>query len=126
MRIKNPRHASPNEVKISREGDGAIVEFADPTISKTQFKIGLQIRQMSDQAILDMFNDMIAARDQLAVEYENNVIEIPPDQPQIEYSERSDQWAPRGDLLRCFIEDGGPDGEVTVQLDDLPISTACG
>ncbi len=45
---------------------------------------------MSDQAILDMFNDMITARDQLAAEYENIVIEIPPGQPQIEYSELCD------------------------------------
>ena len=78
MRIKNPRQASPNEVKISRQGDGAIIEFTDPTISTTHFKIGPQIRQMSDQAILDMFNGMIAARDRLAAEYENIVIEIPP------------------------------------------------
>ncbi len=50
MRIKNPRQASPNEVKISRQGDGAVIEFTDPTISTTHFKIGPQIRQMSDQA----------------------------------------------------------------------------
>ena len=74
MRIKNPRQASPNEVKISRQSDGAVIEFTDPTISTTHFKIGPQIRQMSDQAILDMFNGMIAARDRLAAEYENIVI----------------------------------------------------
>ena len=122
MRIKNPRQASPNEVKISRQSDGAVIEFTDPTISTTHFKIGPQIRQMSDQAILDMFNGMIAARDRLAAEYENIVIEIPPGRPQIEYSERSDQWVPRGDMLRCFIDDGGLDGEVTVHIDDQELS----
>jgi len=122
MRIKKPRHASLGEVRISREDDGAVIEFADPTISTTYFKIGRQVRQMSDQAILNMFNDMIFARDQLAAEFENVVIEIPPGQPQIDYSERSDQWVPRGDLLRCFIEDGGPDGEVTVYIDDQELS----
>ena len=91
MRIKKPRHASPDEVNISRESDGAVIQFADPNISTTHFKIGPRIRQMSDQMILDLFNDMIAARDQLAAEYENIVIEIPPGQPQIKYSERSDQ-----------------------------------
>ena len=68
MRIKKPRHASLDEVKISREDDGAVIEFADPTISTTHFKIGRQVRQMPDQAILNMFNDMISARDQLAAE----------------------------------------------------------
>ena len=122
MRIKKPRQASPDEVKISRESDDAVIEFADRTISTTHFKIGPQVSQMSDQAILDMFNDMIAARDQLAAEYENIVIEIPPGQPQIEYSEQCDQWVPRGDLLRCFIEDGGPDGEVTIHIDERELS----
>ncbi len=122
MRIKKPRHASLDEVKISREDDGAVIEFADPTISTTRFKIGRQVRHMSDQAILNMFNDTIFAMDQLAAAYENVVIEIPPGQPQIEYSERCDQWVPRGDLLRCFIEDGGPDGEVTVYIDDQELS----
>ncbi len=122
MRIKKPRQASPDEVKISRESDGAVIEFADRTISTTHFKIGPQVRHMSDQAILDMFNDMIAARDQLAAEYENIVIEIPPGTPQIEYSELCDQWVLRGDLLRCFIEHGGPDGEVTVHIDDQELS----
>ena len=122
MRIKKPQQASLDEVKISRESDGAVIEFADPTISTTHFKIGPQIRQMSDQAILGMFNDMIAARDQLAAEYENIVIEIPPGEPQIEYSEPSDQWVPRGGLLRCCIDDGGPDGEVTVHIDDQELS----
>jgi len=122
MRIKKPRQASPDEVKISRESDGAVIEFADRTISTTHFKIGPQVRHISDQAILDMFNDMITARDQLAAEYENIVIEIPPGQSQIEYLELCDQWVLRGDLLRCFVEDGGPDGEVTVHIDDQELS----
>jgi hypothetical protein len=122
MRIKKPRRASLDEVNISRDGDVAVIEFADPSVSTTHFKIGRQVRQMSDQAILNMFNNMIAARDQLAAEYENIVIEVPPGQPQIKHSERSDQWVPRGDVLRCFIEDGGPDGEMTIYIDDQELS----
>tara|TARA_B100000315_G_scaffold131706_1_gene121244 strand:+ start:659 stop:1153 length:495 start_codon:yes stop_codon:yes gene_type:complete len=122
MRIKKPQHASLDEVKISREKDGAVIEFADPTISTTHFKVGWQVHQMSDQEILNMFNDMISARDQLAANYENIVIEIPPGQPQIKYSDQSCQWIPRGDVLRCYIEDGGPDGEVTVYIDDQELS----
>ena len=62
MRIKKPRQASPDEVKISRESDGAVIEFADRTISTTHFKIGPQVRHMSDQAILDMFILGLASR----------------------------------------------------------------
>ena len=30
--------------------------------------------------------------------------------------------APRGDVLRCIIDDGGPDGEVVVHIDDQELS----
>ena len=77
---------------------------------------------MSDQAILDMFNDMMDARDRLVAKGENIVIEIPPGQPQITYSDLGGQWSARGDLLCCHIDDGGPDGEITVQIDDRELS----
>mgnify|MGYP007046924617 CR=1 FL=1 len=124
MRIRKPRQASLGEVKITRNTGQAVIEFIDPTISTTHFKIGPQVKEMSDQAILGMFNEMISARDQLAAEYENMVIEIPPGQPQIKYSELSDQWMPRGDVLRCFIDDGGADGEMTVHIDEQELSLA--
>ncbi len=122
MRKKKPRRASPDEVKISRSGEEAIIAFADATISTTHLRIGPRVHEMSDQAILDIFNDVMAAQDQLVAEWENIVVEIPPGRPQIKYSDLSDQWVPRGDLLRCHIDDGGPDGEVTVQIDDRELS----
>jgi hypothetical protein len=41
---------------------------------------------------------------------------------QIHYHEESAQWVPRGDVLRCIIDDAGPDGEVTIQIDDKELS----
>ena len=122
MRKKKPRRASPDEVKISRSGEEAIIAFADATISTSHLRIGPNVHEMSDQAILDIFNDVMAAQDQLVAAWENIVIEIPPGQSQIKYSDLSDQWVPRGDLLRCHIDDGGPDGEVTVQIDERELS----
>ena len=52
MRIRKPRPASPDEVRISRRGEEAIISFADPTISTTHLRIGPQIHQMSDQAVV--------------------------------------------------------------------------
>lgn len=31
---------------------------------------------------------------------------------------------PRGDVLRCIIDDAGPDGQVTIQIDDKELSLA--
>ncbi len=122
MRKKKPRLASPDEVKIFRSGEEAIIAFADATTSTSHLRIGPHVHEMSDQAILDIFNDVMAAQDQLLAESENIVIELPPGRPQIKYSDFSGQWVPRGDLLRCHIDDGGPDGEVTVQIDDRELS----
>lgn len=40
----------------------------------------------------------------------------------IEYFDKSDQWTPRGDLLRCVISDGGPDNEPIIHIDDRDLS----
>jgi hypothetical protein len=42
----------------------------------------------------------------------------------IDYHEDSDQWVSRGDVLRCIIDDGGPEGEVTIHIDDEELSLA--
>ena len=31
---------------------------------------------------------------------------------------------PRGDVLHCIIDDGGPEGEVTIHIDDKELSLA--
>ena len=121
MRSKKPRRSSIDEVMITRDGDTAIIEHADPAVSVTRFKIGPQIDSMSDAAILDFFNLTIERQEELAAEYDNTVIEIPLGRPQIKYIEASDQWMPRGKALRCRIEDNR-DGELVVCVDDQELS----
>jgi hypothetical protein len=44
-----PHVASPDEVKITREGDAAIIEYADPKIAVTHFTLGRErMAQLSD------------------------------------------------------------------------------
>ncbi len=54
--------------------------------------------------------------------YEHVAVEIPPGRPQIRYFEPGDQWTPRGDVLRCEIDDGGPGGEPIIHVDDRELS----
>lgn len=49
--------------------------------------------------------------------------EIPPGLPQIAYSERSAQWVPRGQVLRCQIEGDAEEGTI-VQIDDVELDMA--
>jgi hypothetical protein len=117
MRIKKPRKASIDEVRITREGEIAIIENADPLISAVRLAVGTKLGSMTDAAVLDLFNDVIEAQQAIAAVHDTKLIEIPPGKPQIRYSEQSDQWVPRGDVLRCYLEDD-EEGELVVYVDD--------
>ena len=71
-------------------------------------RVGPSLAEMTDAEVLELFKDMLEARAEIAAGVDPTLTEIPPGLPQIEYSERSDQWVPRGQVLRCHIE--GDDG----------------
>jgi hypothetical protein len=120
--MKRPHVASLDEVRITREGDSAVIEFADPTISTTHLVLGAEVARMTEQEILDRFNDCIRAEERLAADHEHVAVEIPPGKPQIAYFQAGYQWTPRGDVLRCVIDDGGPDREPIIYIDDRELS----
>ncbi len=122
MRLKRPYVASLDQVRISREDDVAVIEYAEPGVSTTHFKLGPEIRAMSDQEILDRFNESLVAMEQHRAQYEHVALEIPRGKPQIEYFDKGDQWTPRGDVLRCVISDGGPENEPIIYIDDQELS----
>jgi len=105
MRKKRPRVASADEVRITRDGEAALIEFADASIASTHLTIGPGLVDMTDQEVLACYNDCVRAQAHAAATYEHVAIEIPVGRPQIEYEARSQQWVPRGDVLRCVIED---------------------
>jgi hypothetical protein len=117
MLKKKPRIARIDQVRISRDGEDGIIEFLDPKIATTHLAIGPQIQQMTDEDILLLFNQVIAAqirnRDELG---EYVAIEVPVGSPQVEHNPGTvNQWSPRGGVLRCCIEDGGgEDGSLPV------------
>ena len=60
---------------------------------------------MSDEAILALHNDVLESQAEMVLEAGNKVVEVPPGKPQAEYVDYADQWAPRGELIRCLITD---------------------
>ena len=120
MRTKKPRPASPDEVRITREGDTAIIEYADSSIAVVHLRIGPALPSMTDAEILGMYNEGLEAQAEIAASMDPTLTEIPPGLAQIEYSERSDQWVPRGQVLRCHIEDT-EDGGTVIQIDDVEL-----
>ncbi|MBN1944654.1 MAG: hypothetical protein JW797_03215 [Bradymonadales bacterium] len=122
MRPKRPFVASLDQVKITRVGEEAIIEYADPGVWTTHFRMGPKINNLSDQEILDLFNEHIEASEQLRKQYEHVAIEIPPGKPQIEYDHTTGRWISRGDVLRCQIASDAPDIGPTIYIDEQELS----
>ena len=122
MRPKKPTHVLIDQVRITSDGETATIDHADPSLSGAHLTIGPQIAAMTDADIVAMYNDVLDSQWALLQEWDKTVVEEPPGEPQIDYHEKSDQWAPRGEVLRCFVHDGGPDGEVIIHIDDKELS----
>ena len=84
MRLKRPRPASPDQVRITREGDTAVIEYAHPSNSVVNLRVGPSLVAMSDAEALELFNDMLAAQAEIAAGVDPTLIEIQPGHPQIE------------------------------------------
>lgn len=122
MRMKRRHIASLDEVRITRSGTAATIEYADSDVPTTRLEIGERLAAMSDVDVLDCFNDGLAAIDHHRRTHDYKAVEIPVGRPQIEFHERSQQWTPRGGVLRCVIHDGGPDGEPVIDVDDRELT----
>ena len=103
MRFKKQFVASLDQVKITRKGEVAVIEYADPDLGGTNLTLGPKIHAMTDQDILDTHNEILETIDELRATTEHVAREIPVGRPQLEYSARSDQWVPRGDVVRCVV-----------------------
>ena len=121
MRPKKPTHVLIDQVRITREGNDAIIDHADANLSGARIA---GIAAMTDAEVVEMYNEILDSQWALLEAWDKTVVEEPPGEKQIDYHENSDQWVPRGDVLRCIIDDGGPDGEVTIHIDDQELSLA--
>jgi hypothetical protein len=118
---KRPIHVLLDQVRITREGGDAVIDHADANISGVRIT---GIAKMTDADIVEKYNEILDAQAALLQQWDKTVVEEPPGEKQIEYHEDSDQWVSRGDVLRCIIDDGGPNGEVTIRIDDQELSLA--
>jgi len=101
---KRPYVASADQVRITRDGDTAIIEYADPTVATTHLKVGAaKLASMTDEALLQFWNDGIELDDEHRQSFKFTATEVPVGKPQVEFFEAGGQWTPRGDVLRCQI-----------------------
>jgi hypothetical protein len=121
MKRKERYIARLDEVRITREGDSAVIQYKEAGVPTTHLKIGPDIAGMNDETILELFNDTLRAQAQLAAEYKHVAVEVPLGSPQIKYFARGYQWCPRGGVLRCLVEDD-ENGQLAVGIDDKELS----
>jgi len=81
-------------------------------------QVGPPLAEMTDAEVLELFNDVLEAQAEIAAGVDPTLTEIPLGFPQIEYKERSDQWVPHGQVLRCHIEGDTEQGTI-IQIDDM-------
>ena len=110
-----------DEVTIRHEGEYAVIEYKEEGIPGTHLKIGPELSAMSDEEIVELYNDGLRAQAQVASEHKHVAIEVPLNSEQIQYSKRCDQWVPRGGVLCCLIEDDS-EKTVVVRIDDHELS----
>lgn len=117
---KRPHVASPEQVRITRDGDDAIIEYADSKIATTRLRMGAkQLAAMTDAEVLTFWNEHVQASQGFREGHNYIATEIPVGKPQVEYFEEADQWIARGGVLRCQIV---TDAAVPVELDEPVVS----
>jgi hypothetical protein len=64
---KRPHVATPDEVRIARDGDYAVISYLDDTIETTQYRIGAdRLSRMADEDILVLWNAGLATQEDAA------------------------------------------------------------
>lgn len=78
MRLKKPTRAIIDQVRITREGNDAIIDYADSGIAGTRLTIGPDLATMTDRDIIDVFNGILAAQERILAACDKTVTEEPP------------------------------------------------
>ena len=84
MRLKKLTRAIIDQVRITREGNDAIIDYADAGIAGTRLTIGPDIATMTDRDIIDVFNGILAAQERLLATWDKTVTEEPLGEKQID------------------------------------------
>lgn len=113
----SPHVTTLDQVMITRDGETAIIAYRDTDVQTTHLRIGPDLDQMTDAQVLEAHNHVLRIQSMMALDSEYVPKEVPVGRPQLCYHESSDHWTPRGDVLRCLVSDGGPNGEATVIID---------
>lgn len=122
VRPRKPYIATPDQVRITRDADGANIEYAEDNVCGVHLVLSPEeMAAMTDEDVLAVHNRCIEAQQDLAESFEWVATEVPPGTPQVKRDRRTGQLVPRGDVLRCHITDcdsNQEEGPVAIYIDD--------
>jgi hypothetical protein len=122
---KRPYVASADQIRITRDGDVAVIEYADDAVATTRLAVGAErLTTMSDDELLEFWNESVRNNEEFRETVEYVAIEIPIGKPQVEYAASADQWTPRGNVLRCQVLSGSAPDEPFVSIDGRDFTLA--
>lgn len=119
VRPKRPYVATPDQVRITRDADGASIDYAEESVSGVHLVLRPdELASMTDDEILEVHNRCIEAQDASIAAHEYVALEVPPGVRQVRRESRTGQLVPRGDVLRCHVEHVGGEDHVSIYIDD--------
>jgi len=84
IRPKKPYVATPDQVRISRDADGANIEYAEENVSGVHLVLEAgRMAAMTDGQILETHNACIESMQASARSFEWVAVEVPPGTPQV-------------------------------------------
>lgn len=82
IRPKRPFIAAPDQVRITRDLDGANIEYAEESVSGVHLVLAQEeMARMTDEEILEIHNRCIAAQEASMVMHNWVAVEVPPGAP---------------------------------------------
>jgi hypothetical protein len=120
MRKKKLKVAFPNEVRITRDGVFAHVDFIDTSYMSRRSEIGPKLASMTDEEILRLHNEIVWSQQRCIAE--SKPTEMAEGAPQIQFDNRFKSWTMLSDVLRCELTSGSDPDELMICIDDVELS----
>lgn len=120
MRIKKPHPTTFDQVRVTRDGEYADIEYLEPGVATTHF--GRFPPGTTAEEIFERFNDGLLAMRELRLENPYFAMETPAGEPQIRFDPRSGQWLLSGDVLRGVISGSDDNTEPVIEVDEHDLS----
>lgn len=117
MKPKQRYVARLDQVTIKRTGKIAVIAYKEPGVPETHLEFAEDLRGVTDEEILESFNESLREEAGGVADYQHIAVETPIGSPQIRRNPKTNQLAIHGNVLRCVIDEDQA-GQLVIQIDD--------